>query len=275
MTKMAGHIKVLHVAYRDIAGVPSLLTDGLRNRGIEADLLLREQHPCRFSNHYKPLNVSATSFLLYVLICSKNYDIVHLHGLPFKRRFNIDVVALKVSRRKLIVHLHGEIRRYHRKLSTKVALQISDKVLVSTPDLLRYWPSATWLPNPIDPIFKPMKRWHTKGKALYFWSPYDIEKSSNTMVKNLSQRMGLELTILNRKIPYRDMPKILNNYEYFFGRFNIPSLSKTALEALACGCKVISWKGLVTNSQEILKKHNLQKVIEKLMEIYKEVLETG
>jgi len=267
-------MKVLHVAHNDIAGVPSLLVDKLRSEGIEADLLLRKQHPCRFSNRYKPLNVSVTKFLLYMLIFSENYDVVHLHGLPFKARFNIDVVALKILRRKLVIHLHGPIRRYCKKLSTKVALQICDKVLVSTPDLLRYWLSAQWLPNPIDPIFKPMKRLHIKGKALYLWSPYDIEKSSNVMVKNLSQRMGLELTILNRKIPYRDMPKILNNYEYFFDRFNIPSLSKTALEALACGCKVVSWKGLVKNAQEILEKHSLRNVIDRLLAVYSEFVNT-
>ena len=94
-------------------------------------------------------------------------------------------------------------------------------------------------------------------------------------VKGLSEKMGLKLTILNRKIPYRDMPKILSNYEYFFDRFNISSLSKTALEALACGCKVIGWKGLVTNYQEILEKHNLQNVIAELIKIYRKVLETG
>lgn len=109
--KMASLMKVLHIAYKDIAGVPSLLVDRLRIEGIEADLLLRKQDPCRFSNRYKPLNVSVTKFLLYVLIFSKNYDIVHLHGLPFKARFNMDVLALKILRRKLIVHLHGSIRR--------------------------------------------------------------------------------------------------------------------------------------------------------------------
>jgi len=108
---MASLMKVLHIAYKDIAGVPSLLVDRLRIEGIEADLLLRKQDPCRFSNRYKPLNVSVTKFLLYVLIFSKNYDIVHLHGLPFKARFNMDVLALKILRRKLIVHLHGSIRR--------------------------------------------------------------------------------------------------------------------------------------------------------------------
>ena len=52
----------------------------------------------------------------------------------------------------------------------------------------------------------------------------------------------------------------------------LPSLSETALEALACGCKVISWKGLVTNPEEIIEKHSLLSVTEKLLKIYEKIL---
>jgi len=70
------------------------------------------------------------------------------------------------------------------------------------------------------------------------------------------------------------MPQILNNYEYFFDRFNIPSLSKTTLEDLACGCKVISWKGVVKNAREILEKHSLRNVIDELLKVYSELVNT-
>jgi len=49
------------------------------------------------------------------------------------------------------------------------------------------------------------------------------------------------------------MSHFLNQFEVFFDQFTIPSLSKTALEAIACGCKVISWKGPVTHPEEIIK----------------------
>lgn len=261
-------MKVLHIS--NIAGVSSLLVKGLRHRGLKANLVVRKRHRYVFP-HETIVDVRARKFLLYTLKLSRRYDIVHIHGLSYREHFNIDIIALKTLGPKLIVHLHGsEIRTCHSKISTKVALQFSNQVLVSTPDLLFYYPKATWLPNPIDPIFKPLENPQRLGKALYFRKWYEPEKEK--IVKEKCMEMGLELTIPTSPIPYKEMPRFLNQFEVFFDRFTIPSLSKTALEALACGCKVVSWKGLVTNPEEIIKNHDLSVVTKKLLKIYKKML---
>ncbi|UCH32506.1 MAG: hypothetical protein JSV05_03765, partial [Candidatus Bathyarchaeota archaeon] len=157
------------------------------------------------------------------------------------------------------------------KISTKVALQISDQVLVSTPDLIYYYPKAFWLPNPIDPKFKPQNNPQRYGKALYFKKWYEPEMEK--MVQSKCDAMGLKLTIPNRSIPYGEMPLFLRQFEVFFDQFTIPSLSKAALEALASGCKVISWKGFVANADEIIENHSLSAVTDKLVKIYKELSE--
>lgn len=261
-------MKVLHVF--NWAGVPSLLIKGLRQKGHEADLIVRQASRYNFP-YEKVVNLSARDFLFYILKLSQEYDILHIHGLNYLKQFNVDVFALKTFRTNFVLHLHGtELRQNYDKLTVKLALEVPISVLVSTPDLLHYYPKARWLPNPIDPIFRPLENPKRCGNALYFRHWYEPEKEN--LVKKMCREMNLELTIPGKPVPYGEMPHFLNQFEVFFDRFTIPTLSKTALEALACGCKVISWKGLITNAEEIIKNHSLSVVTEKLLKIYRETL---
>lgn len=264
-------MRVLHI--NNVAGVASLLVQGLREERIDADLIVRKRHPLGFPNE-TALNVSTPMFPFRVLelyaSTHRNYDIVHMHGLSY-RFFNINIFSLKALGAKLVLHLHGtEIRKSHNRLSTKAALKICSQVLVSTPDLMSYCPEATWLPTPIDPAFKPLDNTRRYGKALYFRKWYELEKER--MVYKECEKMGLSLTVPEEPIPYRKMPFFLNQFEVFFDQSSIPSLSKTALEALACGCKVMSWKGFVRNVEEMLGNHSLEAVAEKLLKIYERML---
>lgn len=261
-------MKILHV--NNIAGVSSLLVQGLREKGFEADLIMRRPHPFGFPQE-TVLKSSAPEFLFRMLKFSQSYDIVHTHALSYRLFFNVDVFALKALKRKVIVHLHGtEIRESHNRLSTKLALEMCDQVLTSTLDLLSYRPDAIWLPVPIDPVFKPLGNPRRYGKALYFRKPYESGKKRS--IREECERKGLELTILSGFIPHSRMPSFLNQFEYFFDqttfRVPLPVMSKMALEAMACGCKVIRWDGLVKNPEKILRNHDLNAVIRKLIKIY-------
>lgn len=265
-------MKILHV--NDIAGVSSLLVQGLRRRGFEADSIMRRPHPYGFP-HITVLKSSAPEFLFRVLKSSQSYDIVHTHALSYRPFFNVDIFALKALKRKVIVHLHGtEIRNSHNRLSTRAALEICDQVLISTLDLLPYRPDAIWLPVPLDPAFKPLENPRRYGKALYFEKPYESGKRKS--IREECERKGLELTILSGFIPYSQMSSFLNKFEYFFDqstfRVPLPVMSKMALEAMACGCKVIRWDGVVKNPEKILRNHDLNTVIRKLVKIYETVL---
>ena len=261
-------MKVLHVT--NVAGVASLLVQGLRNKGVEADLLVRRPHPYGFP-HETVLDIPWPLFWLRVLKLSRDYDVAHIHSLAYWVSFNIHILALKTSKAKLLIHLHGtELRESLNKLLIRAVLQICDQVLVSTPDLLSYYPEAIWLPNPIDPTFKPMQNRRRRGKALYLQKWYELNKEET--VREECDKMGLELTVMHKIVPYSQMPSFLNGFEVFFDQSTIPSLSKTALEALACGCKVFSWKGLVTNPDKTLKNHSLENVTEKLLQIYQKLI---
>lgn len=261
-------LRVLHVT--NVAGISSLLVEGLRRRGIGADLIVSRRHRHGFP-HEKVVDAAWPVFWLHIIKLSKAYDVTHVHSLAYWVSFNIHIFGLKTSRATIVLHLHGsELRSSHNRFPTIAALQVCNRVLVSTPDLLSHYPKAIWLPNPIDPVFKPLKNPDRRGKALYFKKWYEPEMEKTVQMK--CDDMGLKLTISSKPVPYREMPNFLNQFEVFFDRFTIPSLSKTALEALACGCKVISWKGLVANSEEILKNHNMELVTEKLLKIYQETL---
>jgi len=83
---------------------------------------------------------------------------------------------------------------------------------------------------------------------------------------------GLKLEIVDRvrqPIPYMRLPTFLNSFEYYIDRNYIPSLSKTALEALACGVKVIRWDGKII--KKLPEQHKPENVIRKLAEIYEDL----
>jgi len=94
------------------------------------------------------------------------------------------------------------------------------------------------------------------------------------IVREKCAEMNLQLHVPNNFVPYFEMPSYLNKFEVFFDRFTIPSLSKTALEALACGCTVISWNGLVSNPEDIVRNHSLKAVTKKLQQIYEKMLKS-
>lgn len=76
-----------------------------------------------------------------------DYDLLHFHyssGLPF----GLDFPLWRLLGKKLVMHHHGtDIRgKGERFLYSRLA----DRILVSTPDLLKWSRDAIWLPNPLD-----------------------------------------------------------------------------------------------------------------------------
>lgn len=87
------------------------------------------------------------------------------------------------------------------------------------------------------------------------------------------------LTIIDRNdgvIPYKDMPEILCNYEMMvdlkvtnFGLL-VPTLSKIALQSLACGLKVYTFQDEVKT--ELPERHKPENVMKKLYQLFCELL---
>lgn len=153
-------MNILHIG--NIAGVPQELSRAQRKLGFKSNVLSFERHPFGYKvDLYYPTKLpSPLRSLKYVgttLRCFEKmfnlfrildeYDIFHFHFssiLPF----GIDVPIWKILKKKVIIHHHGSDIRY--KGEPKMYSKFSDKIFVSTPDLLEWSPDAIWIPNPIN-----------------------------------------------------------------------------------------------------------------------------
>ena len=256
-------MKILHVW--DQAGVGSLLCLYLKQHGHNALLLHRKVFD-KFGiyHYYSKFNVvrlvlgGPMNFYVTVLKTIKKLkpDILHVHSLD-----NLLIFRPLLRKMRVVVHFHGsELRQGRVKIFKRIK---SSLVLVSTPDLLDYIKDAEWLPNPVDlQLFKPLGK-PRRHKAIYFKLSYE---DPNEAIK----RSPIPVDIVERCIAYPELPSILNDYEYFLDRYAIPYYSKTALEALACGCKVIRWDGQIIRDLPL--NHNPHYVIRKLLKLYNDLI---
>lgn len=180
-----------------------------------------------------------------------------------------------------VLHCHGsDIRNMEGKWGwvAKYNLKVAKKVIVSTPDLLEIAKAiredAEWLPNPIDlDFFKPANsRKKDEKRALYFLKPNDVLKEDT---KLYLENNGYQIDILPRTFSYELMPQIYNKYTCYIDRTNPPSISKSALEAMACGLSVYHWNGRLTdggkNKLIIEKIFSSKRVVDRLLKIYSEI----
>jgi len=165
----------------------------------------------------------------------------YLHIIKIQRHFDVIHIhslwkLLPFIVKPKVMHFHGSDLR-NMKLSTLFLIRrMKTKMLVSTPDLLNLLPKAEWLPNPID-----IELFHPDGEKKHSFLP----------------------------IPYEKMPSHLRSLDVYFE--NKPwFLSKSSLEALACGTKVV-WNGLQINPPLSPLYHPLD-VAKRTIEIYEEVM---
>ena len=181
-------------------------------------------------------------FFARALWLARDADLVHVHSLdrmvPWLKR---------LYSKPLVLHYHGtdiqgrwqeKERRWRR----------ADYLAVSTPNLLEGAPPrATFVPNPVDTdIFRPLPGSRDPKSALSFRYGMDAE------AEEMAGKLGLNLVWLERwSVKHQQMPETLSKYAYYVDMRKPPehqvahSIGKAALEALACGCKVVDWQGNV------------------------------
>jgi hypothetical protein len=182
------------------------------------------------------------TFLFKAALIARKFDVVHIHNnqwllwllIPFKNKV-LEFHGTDLRRKAA----QGKQAKYNR-----LFLRIFGNkavCVVSTIDLLNELPSAMWLPNPVDSNFIIHSKHKVPLSAVYFPKWYELTDKGR---KEASNR-GWDLTIVDYKIPYRNMPMFLSKFDYMIDQSTIPSLSKTALEALAAGCKVLGYDGKI------------------------------
>lgn len=301
-------MRILHVW--DQAGVSCLLAMYQRMLGHVVDIIMREEFSAGILEHYgfvgrmffmseeidRSTSVRRTyyklpeklqsmirsmkrqlrsiRFLLKVRSESKNYDIIHIHScwkaiffIPFKPK---------------ILHWHGDdcrskpsLKPWWKRLIVKLFIRlyaIQHQMYISTPDLHADVPDAVWLPNPVDTIMFKRRTDPMPKTVFYMFNWYE----DGCHAEQIASERGLKLFTVNRRdasdwIPYGDMPSKLSMYEYFIDRKNIPSLSKTALEALSIGMIVIQgWNKKIVKRLE--PQHEPLACARRCLNIYERIL---
>ncbi|MEM4092652.1 MAG: hypothetical protein QW837_06345 [Conexivisphaerales archaeon] len=195
-----------------------------------------------------------------------------------------------------VLHLHGSDVRTALKTAwlgwmVKSNIMNAERVLYATEDMkndvMRLRPDAIYLPTPVNvDLFGYKELYAVKPKAVYFKLSYEALPSA---LPSLLKKAGLSLDIFDKVIPYRDMPALLRKYDIYIDRFSIPSLSKTALEAMSVGLATIDYRNRdaleerieflsdpgnvrsegVLNRNFIIKQHDHRLVGERLLDIYR------
>jgi hypothetical protein len=167
---------------------------------------------------------------------------VHVHTL-YKV---IPELRKKYRNKKLVLHYHGsEVRGRQSDPLRAEAEDKADIILGSTEDLKDYVDGITYVPNPVDTEhFKPDS--HLSNRAFTISrSITDTQWMLDYMKKN---NFNLEVEMVERganPVPYSQVPAFLKQYgiyvdiRYIDGIL-LENLSKTGLESLACGLRVLN-----------------------------------
>ena len=210
----------------------------------------------------------------FALRNKNQYDIIHIHSIygvcyimPFKHK----VVEFHGDDIRKAPSMYWRIKPLRAKLFAK-CFGFRNKVYVSTPDLLSEVPGSVWLPNIVDTEhFKPMPEIQRNPVGALYCSMW-YEDGSHA--KDFVTKHNLCLTVLERDknawVDHRKFPAYLNQFTYYIDRKEIHSLSKTALEALACGLKVVDWQGNVVTGLPSC--HKPEVVAKQSIKIYEDVL---
>lgn len=250
-----------------MAAVGYILCKYLRKAGHQADVVsFMDDRAFSFRQFYGGKHFQDQRLMLYYLrTIVPDYDIVHLH-------FSYPILPqLSFIDKPMVMHYHGT------ELATNLAECITTDrgcklVLVAGEQMLQYHPRAKYLPTIVDTEhFKPVDTPEEKKGDLVFDISYlDTQRA-------ILESGVKEPTVINRQqfaVPYSEMPTFLNKFQtyidfrYHKERGLLTDRSKTGLEALACGLKVIDQRGITEGLPE---QHKPELVVKQLLSYYEEI----
>ncbi|MFB0522282.1 MAG: hypothetical protein ACETV1_00800 [Candidatus Bathyarchaeia archaeon] len=260
----------------DIAGIASMLARELTARSLKASCMMRREFDKgRISEFYGAVLHDGSGFIDASRKASEKARILHfsyLDSFSVKGHSTPLLPLFKYHGRKIIMHYHGSDIR-GKGTQKRLYYAPADLVLVSSRDLLREVPDATWLPRPVDTDhFKPLQVARKKRSAVYV---NVISTWLRTAEKFCCER-GLSLTVVDREsdqwIRYSEYPLFLNRFEYFLDFKGQEELSKNALEALSCGLKVvhINRQGEISFHSSLPEMNHLGNVVKRYIELLRE-----
>lgn len=259
----------------DQAGVAFILAKFQQMNGNESKVIrVKNADKYGIDEFYKEYGLFVTTEeLVYKSIEeARRADVIHIHSLP---EMVINIRNTYGVSKVIILHYHGtDIRGFSgdnsrvfslrnilrpknivgkirkRRLHIK-AQRLADRVIVSTPDLIRLVKGSIFLPNPIDTDHFNKKMIKERSVDVYEGVLVNSEVTNVELAMNYCRhkKINLNVNIYDRTknpIYYKDVPNFLKKYDVyidlrFVDRKLLKNLSKTALEALACGLRVLNY----------------------------------
>ncbi len=235
-------MKPLRVLYLwNTAGALTPVADWLLDHGHQARILMSTEYDLFGSTSCSDAALMVDSVISYYLEVLRHllvFQPTHVH-------INANIPSLILARllkptTPIVFQYHGIEVRYRDRVHPEMAL--ADRVIVSTPDLRDY---GRWYDRPVSKMFY-YRGGREPNTAVMFYADYFMEDLRRE-AKQWCEERNIDLRIIQRGldpiIPYAEMPQFLSKFEYFmdFKGYGDPeAISRLALEAIACGCKIVS-----------------------------------
>jgi glycosyltransferase involved in cell wall biosynthesis len=227
-------VKIAHIG--NTAGVASTIANEQRKRGHKVDVFVfddrtQKQFGGKRINYKSP--VKRWRFLRSL----GNYDVWHYHY-PYGSLK--EYLKERKGQKVFLKHYHGDdLRGKHE----------DDFCMVSTPDLLKYAPTGTWVPNPIDfDAISKIKNGASERKVLKVahYPYYQLMKSYDdpySEALNDLERQNLCEVVRVIGVPHNIALQMIADCDVVLGKI-IPGMgwfSKFELEGMAFGKPVIAY----------------------------------
>jgi hypothetical protein len=258
--KTSETLKILHLG--NTAGVGSIIAETMdRIFATRSDVIMQAD---RFGlatcgNVY---DCGPAMFKVHSILKAAKYDIIHSHSSEGIGRF-----IKKLYGKSLVMHFHGSDIR-GRWAEKRNYWAIADRIFYAVKDVeSEEMPKdAVYVPNPVNTELFYDRHRHVAGTAVTLGKSVN-QVGLDLLAMEYAERFGLHLTIQNSPVHHPEMPGLLSRFEYYIdAKSSGESTSKTGLEALACGCKVINRNG--DTLSKLSEEHLPENVAKKIWDNY-------
>lgn len=246
---------ILHIW--DIGGGSSVSLKAMKRIGYTGDVVMRTIHdPYGFTKFYGGLSfdLEGGPYLDFAIHYSTHFSIIHVHGL-----YEIlPKIKKQYPKKAIVMHYHGSDLLDCKDDEYRIKCErYADVVMYSTIDMadhLKYVESAPvyYVPNPIDTeIYRPIENSNRVDSAVMFTMRY---LNLDAVQEYLAIHCPWTYCIHDRETSPIPFDKIPEFYSCFSGFIDVKivnrkktdnnpgkALSKSGLEALACGLKVFNY----------------------------------
>ena len=252
--------------------------------------------------------IDPINFLDYSISQAKDADVIHVHSMEeivvkMRKTFGnskkiilhyhgTDIRGLKNKNNPALSSMKIKTKFYMRKLRNRLRLirmgyyksaktesqKLADVILVSTDDLLSLLPNAKYLPNPVDlDHFSKETNKDSKVNDNALTIKTETGNTKKVLEYCKENNIDLKIDVFDRtKTPllHEQIPNLLKKYNLYVdikivNDQLLESLSKTGLESLACGLKVLNYK--LEYLDKLPQKHNPVSVVNHLENIYNSI----